>query len=590
MNVLSWVKKQWKIVGLCALFIVLSVGGVMVFHPDIQLASCLKDRGVEYTRENRAAEAAKLGIWGWKDSFMEKINLFNSLNCKQGLLGYGVVTDYQKALSSPMTSSQSFVPVTSLTLKDSTTLSMSVLGNIVFLTLEPGASNEEIVACTAIDSSAKQFTGCTRGLAFSGTSTAAVAANQKTHSSGSTVVMSNVHYVYQQFLDKDGDPQTVTSTVTFVSIPSVTSTTAIPTSNNQLATWYGAQTLIAGGFSSLNVSSTLGLQALTGLSNCSTSGTCVGINASGTGALAFFASTGAAYVNVSSTASDTLGGYLKYTFGTANKIYWDAVSFLSGNHTWSGTQTFNGNVTSTANFDVTTAPVNASDVTNKTYVDNQIAFGQATGTAQVAITAGQALWMSATSSQIMKTNTSVASSTFQFIGIAVNSVSAGATVTYTKPSGINCGQSGLTTGLQYYLNGTAGQISTTAGTFFARIGIAVSTTCIQVVEPKYIVRGIQTSPNSNTSFFVNTGFYPAHIDIKAALTGGGTLSVGDDTNNCIEVGATVDGTISTSNAWQTRSGGNTNIGTVSAKSQYGWTGTNNAANVSATLQYTAYSE
>lgn len=124
-------------------------------------------------------------------------------------LGYSVATGFQKTLSASINSTQSFIPVSSLTLKDGTTLSISALGGVVFLNIEPGGNKEEIVMCTGINASSIQFTGCTRGLAFSGTSTAAVSANQKSHNAGSTIVMSNVHYVYEQFVDVNNKPQTI---------------------------------------------------------------------------------------------------------------------------------------------------------------------------------------------------------------------------------------------------------------------------------------------------------------------------------------------------------------------------------------------
>ena len=136
-------------------------------------------------------------------------------------LGYSVATGYKSTLSASITSGQSFIPVSSLTLKDDTVLTINALGGKVFLDIEPGGNKEEIVMCTGINTSTNQFNGCTRGLAFSGTSTAAVSANQKSHNSGSTIVISNVHYVYEQYADVNDKPQTlqgdrtVTGTWTF---------------------------------------------------------------------------------------------------------------------------------------------------------------------------------------------------------------------------------------------------------------------------------------------------------------------------------------------------------------------------------------
>lgn len=126
---------------------------------------------------------------------------------KDPLLGFSVVTRYRTRLSSSMTSSQTTVPVSSVTTFDDTVLTIASLGGKVFLSLEPGTSREEIVKCTGLSSTT--WSSCTRGLAFSGTSEAAVSANQKAHNAGSIVVMSNVHYVYEQLIDKDTSEQTV---------------------------------------------------------------------------------------------------------------------------------------------------------------------------------------------------------------------------------------------------------------------------------------------------------------------------------------------------------------------------------------------
>lgn len=118
----------------------------------------------------------------------------------------------------------------------------------------------------------------------------------------------------------------------------------------------------------------------------------------------------------------------------------------------------------------------------------------------------------------MVTNTSAVSSTFQFIGIAASTTNAGGTVLYTKPGGINCFQSGLTSGLAYYLNGTAGQISSTPGTFSAKVGRATSAGCIQVIEPMYQSSGSfkfgYTNGQTSTTF---VGFYPAHLTLVSTI-------------------------------------------------------------------------
>ena len=148
-----------------------------------------------------------------------------------GQLGFTVVTDYKTTLSRSITTSASTIYVSSLTTKDGHSLTMADLGSKVFFTIEPGSNKEEIVMCTGIGT--LSWTSCTRGLAFYATSTAAVTANQKSHSAGSAIVMSNVHYVYDQLVDKD-TANTIEGVKTYVSYPEIQSYVA-PTSNTQFA-------------------------------------------------------------------------------------------------------------------------------------------------------------------------------------------------------------------------------------------------------------------------------------------------------------------------------------------------------------------
>lgn len=541
---------------------------------DLPLRYCFNQRSIAWSKSDRAAQAAKYGIWDWQDSQTQKDALKSKMGC--GELGYGVITDFQKTLSAPMTSAQTFVPVTSLALKDGSTLTMSMLGTEVFLTLEPGATNEEIVMCTGVDTVNKQFLGCTRGLAFSGTSTAGVSANQKTHSSGSTVVISNVHYVYNNYLDKlTTSTQSVAGPVTFTYYPVVTSTTAVPQTGDQLANKYYVDNVGAGGFTANNVSGTLGLQAITsGVPNCPSGAACVGVNAS-------------------STAS-TNGGFLGFLAGTG-KMFWDFASFISGAWTITGKWIFqNGLQTST--------PTSTLDVVNKGYSDASVMYGNATGTAGMALNPGDALYISTTGT-LFQTNSNVASSTFQFVGISQGTYASSSIVTFTPPGGINCAKSGLSAGYNYYLNGTNGQIDLTPGvaTSSARIGRAISANCLALTSPKFIASGATVIGAVGTTF-VTTGFYPAYVQIRAAtdenagVNGG---SWGDDVGNTLfatsTVAAQVQGFLATTTrAWYIMRGANViqAAGTVSQKTptgfllnEQGYVGSGNV-----TILWTAYSE
>jgi len=106
----------------------------------------------------------------------------------------------------------------------------------VYLVVEPeNSDNTEIVMCLAANGNETTtlFTGCTRGLAFYGTSEAAVTANQKSHPSGAGVIMTNVGQFYNNFMDIDS-AQTIAGIKTFSSYPKISSYAA-PTSDEQFA-------------------------------------------------------------------------------------------------------------------------------------------------------------------------------------------------------------------------------------------------------------------------------------------------------------------------------------------------------------------
>ncbi len=156
--------------------------------------------------QERAEMAAMCGIFGYRGTAEQNLSktvqdCFKSLTGE--VLGFSVITRYRTTLSSSMTSFQSTIPVSSMKTFDGTTITMSLLGSKVYLTVEPGTTREEIIKCTGIYGSS--WTGCTRGLAFSGTDESSVAANREAHNAGSAVVISNVHYVYEELIDKDSN-------------------------------------------------------------------------------------------------------------------------------------------------------------------------------------------------------------------------------------------------------------------------------------------------------------------------------------------------------------------------------------------------
>lgn len=455
-----------------------------------------------------------------------------------------VASGYRSAVSSSMTASQTTLPVSSVTLTSAETLTTTTLrlgeSVPVYLKINPGGATEELVECYGLSS--LTFTQCGRGIGYTGTgTTSTISARQFPHAAGETVILSNDAPFFNRFLDTYTS-QSVTGTKTFsagrIDIGDNTSgsskfiyfqvgQTAEPyikvTKGSTSSTFYFApdgtsEFQFNASGTTVGASSTKGVFLTDGL---------LGVNASSTGGIAFNAA-GLALVNVSTTAS-TNGGFLKYTFNAANQLYWDVASFLAGAWTWTGNQIFSGNVTSTGILAVQT-PTSTQDAANKGYVDSTIAQGYATGTAGETISIGQGLYIQSTSSQLFRTLGTGNTSTFAFVGIAQSAATVGTTVSFTRAGGTATGLSALTPGSYYYITDTAGTLGTTPGTRFAKVGQAMSTTTMRVIEPKFVMRGSTTFTGTGTNT-ITTGFYPGRIRLLTTNDGANKgISIGDDTN------------------------------------------------------------
>lgn len=192
---------------------------------DATLYDFYQERGqVLPSVSERAKLAGGYGIYPYKGTAAENTALEAALR-RDGIVGFGVATDYDTTLAQSMTSNQNYLVVSSLLTRDGQVVSLANLNaSKVFLTIEPGANKEELVVCTGVSTTINRFEGCTRGLAGIGTSTASVAANQKTHIAGSKVIMSNVHYVYNEYVDRD-TAQTIGGLKTFTTIPRIPTST-----------------------------------------------------------------------------------------------------------------------------------------------------------------------------------------------------------------------------------------------------------------------------------------------------------------------------------------------------------------------------
>ena len=253
---------------------------------------------------------------------------YNYIIQSPGQLGFTVVSNYKTTLSRSISSTATTIYVSSLTTKDSHVLTMADLGSKVFLTIEPGSNKEEIVMCTGIGT--LSWTTCTRGMAFYGTSTAAVAANQKTHSAGSAIVMSNVHYVYDELVDKD-TADTITAVKTYTVSPIVPYSTA---SSSAASVGYTNATVTAGAPDANETTK--------GISELATGAEAAAGTSSGSAARLVLPA------SIATTTADVAGNHVAIT-DTDGKLKQDLLD-LTEDFTFSGTNTFATSTMATTTF------------------------------------------------------------------------------------------------------------------------------------------------------------------------------------------------------------------------------------------------
>lgn len=320
---------------------------------DASLSSFWQERGESFIpcNQERVELAAEFAVWNY-DCSAEKNNLLEArlrdFHKSDDLIGYSVVSRYRTTLGSSMTSNQTTVPASSVTTFDGHVLTMADLGSVVFLTLEPGSSREEIVKCTGI--SGTSWTGCTRGLAFYGTTETAVSANQKAHNAGSVIVMSNVHYVYEQFVDTDTS-STINAQISYTVFPEMSPSSLTPTTSGQFVTKLYADNLASSGVAT-STEATSGKSRLSTQAQMAAS-TDLGIN----DPLVLQAKY--------STSSCQVAGNYSVVTDTDGKINQNCLDLtetfaFTGNNTHSGQETFTDTVT------MATTTMDALEVTSST--------------------------------------------------------------------------------------------------------------------------------------------------------------------------------------------------------------------------------
>jgi len=476
--------------------------GTQIDKPDVYIQN-VSNEGIEQVKEQ-------------VDNLALETQLYGSLS---------LPGKYRTTLRSDITSTGASMPVSTMTLRTGESITTSTIQFPVYLTINTGGGTEEDVECNALDTAGPSFINCTgRGLSLlGGNTTSSVAGKAYPHSAGESVILSTTPYAFNRFVD-NFTAQSVTGTKTFVAyggrIDVGDNTTGTgkkinfqvgqtnepyfkvvgPSGNMTTSTFYfsvdGTSDLqLNASGTTVGVSSTAGLFLTNGQ---------FGINNSSTGGI-IFDSAGLALVNVSSTASNN-GGFIQRLWNDAGRLYWDIAAFLSGSWTWTG------NNTSTGIWAVQT-PTSTMDAANKGYVDAGFTSNFATGTAGIAITAGQALYISTTGTLFLA-DSDATSTAFTFAGVAITSAAQSAEVRYAKPGGTVDGLSGLITGRNYYLSGTSGALSLTAGTVSVRMGLALSSSRIMVQTPSFWnrVSGGLSGWDGGSSATATLGWIPTRVD------------------------------------------------------------------------------
>lgn len=147
-------------------------------------------------------------------------------------MGFSVSSGYNETITLPLTANATTISVSSVNDNDGVQLALSAT-NKGYFTIDPGQPDVERVICTGV--SASTLTGCTRGLASSGSSETGSSTLASSHDVGSRIIMTNIAQFYNNFVNTS-DAQDVAGIKNFESRP--TTATSTPTSDGQVATIY----------------------------------------------------------------------------------------------------------------------------------------------------------------------------------------------------------------------------------------------------------------------------------------------------------------------------------------------------------------
>jgi hypothetical protein len=158
---------------------------------------------------------------------------------------YAPSTGYSERLAQTITNASATIYVSSVSDRDGVLLPLSAT-NKGYFTIEPSTSRAESVVCTGVSSVSVALTGCTRGLAASGSDETGSISLSFSHNAASKIIMTDLAQFFSNYVDV-WNAQTIngaktftgTSTFTgaatsFTSIPTSTSSAAAITTANQL--------------------------------------------------------------------------------------------------------------------------------------------------------------------------------------------------------------------------------------------------------------------------------------------------------------------------------------------------------------------
>lgn len=454
-----------------------------------------------------------------------------------------------------ISSSATSFTLTSFTLPQSDyPIQDSDLSDTFYLTLEPGSTDrQEFVSCTTVGTNtggSVTISGCTRGLLPISPYTASTSL-QFSHSGGSIVILSDSPQLFEEYGALAND-EAITGNWT---APTPTGTTSVATrgfvlnnvttgdikTDGVVMTAPAGETVATGTIVYFDTTQKEWMKADADITASSTNvqlGIAQGAGTNGNNIANGVLTKGYDTTQTSMTAGNTI--YLSNTTGatstsagtysvilgqarTATVLYFDPIyansaglgfdNTFSGQNTFSATNTFSSGVTGSI------------ESPDKMFTASSTFTGASTPQAVHFSTSSTAYLADGNDTDRMR-----------FGGFAITSVSAGANVK-VRTSGIVTGFTGLTAGEEYYLSDTAGEISTTTGTYEVFVGVAVSSTELLIQKGKRYASGTFTA-DAVESNIQTVGFRVSRVKITAyyaisseiAVSTGGWTTFGGNRN------------------------------------------------------------